>query len=446
MKRLSLESELLYMQVYYYFQKQIADGSLAAGSKMPSLRRCAQELELSRTTIEAAYLQLAADGYIIARPQSGYYVTGLGSQPQTIPVPKKTTPAPVRFDFSSSGVDRESFRFQLWRRYLKSALRQDERLLTYGSPQGEEDFREVLADYVRKHRNILCKPQDIVVGAGVQSLLHILCPLLRAKKTVSFPTDSFLQGISVFRDYGFEVAYRNKNCDCIYVTPAHMTKWGEIMPISRRLELIRHAARKDLLILEDDFENEFVYLQKPTPSLFSLDGGKHVVYIGSFSRLLLPSIRISFMVLPRKLSEAYQEISRRYNQTASKAEQIALTQFIRDGQLAAQTRRLRRLYSTKMKLLLAAIRKFFPDSLLQVGSAGTSVALKLTCPGHHPQIPLSAFSEFSLERGLRIEILSSDSSSVTCLLSCSALPAEDFEEACRTLRQNWKNFCTVSAD
>ena len=97
MKRLSLESELLYMQVYYYFQKQIADGSLAAGSKMPSLRRCAQELELSRTTIEAAYLQLAADGYIIARPQSGYYVTGLGSQPQTIPVPKKTTPCASPF-------------------------------------------------------------------------------------------------------------------------------------------------------------------------------------------------------------------------------------------------------------------------------------------------------------------------------------------------------------
>src|SRR5699024_7009845 len=157
MLRLTSDSDHLYMQVYHYFQKQIADGSLTPGSKMPSLRRCAQELELSRTTVEAAYLQLAADGYIISRPQSGYYVTSMGSRTQTSNPSKTSRLTPVRFDFASSGVDRESFRFQLWRRYLKSALRQDERLLTYGEPQGEEDFRQALADYVKKQRNILCK-------------------------------------------------------------------------------------------------------------------------------------------------------------------------------------------------------------------------------------------------------------------------------------------------
>lgn len=171
----------------------------------------------------------------------------------------------------------------------KSALRQGERMLSYGEPQGESDFREVLADYIRERRNVICSPDDIVVGAGLQPLLQILCPLIHERKTVSFPTPSFTTCSTIFQDYGFDVHYRDKSCDVIYVSPAHMTKWGEIMPVKRRLELIRHAEINDHLIIEDDFENEFVYFQKPTPSLFGLAGGENVVYIGSFSRLLLPS-------------------------------------------------------------------------------------------------------------------------------------------------------------
>ena len=147
-----------------------------------------------------------------------------------------------------------------------------------------------------------------------------------------------------------------------------MTKWGEIMTVKRRLELIHHAQANGHLIIEDDFENEFVYLQKPTPSLFGLSGGENVVYIGSFSRLLLPSIRVSFMVLPPTLRERYQKKADFYNQTASKAEQIALCQFIRDGHLAAQTRRLKRLYSSKLKQLRSSVRQVFGTGCqIQVG-------------------------------------------------------------------------------
>ena len=122
-----------------------------------------------------------------------------------------------------------------------------------------------------------------MIGAGIQSLLHILCPLLEQRQTVSFPNPSFIQGSTVFHDYGFQVDYRNKDCDIIYVSPAHMTKWGDIMPVSRRLELVNYSAAHGSLVIEDDFENEFVYLQKPTPSLFGLAGGQNVVYLGTFS-------------------------------------------------------------------------------------------------------------------------------------------------------------------
>ena len=424
-------SEHLYLKVYQYYRDLILCGKLLPGTKMPSLRKCSTELNLSRTTVESAYLQLAAEGYIISKPQSGYFVTSIAKAQKASEAEETRQEPKYRFDFASSGVDRESFRFDLWRRYIKSALRQDERLLSYGEPQGESDFRNALCTYIQERRNIHCTPDDIVVGAGVQSLLHILCPLIRDKKSVSFPTPSFIQGSTVFSDYGFQVHYRNKDCGVIYVSPAHMTKWGEIMPVSRRLELIRYASGHDGLIIEDDFENEFVYLQKPTPSLYSLCGGQGVVYIGSFSRLLLPSIRISFMVLPPELKKAYKAKAASYNQTASKAEQIALCQFIRDGHLAAQTRRLKRLYSQKLRQLTDSVYKVFGNSCsVQIGSAGTSIALTLPA-----NLSAQDIKKQAQENLLRLQILKEAEGTVTFLLSCSSMPADDFLPALGILRE-----------
>ncbi|MBQ0001242.1 MAG: PLP-dependent aminotransferase family protein [Clostridiales bacterium] len=432
---LQKDGEPLYLSVYRYYKDLILQGKLPAGSKMPSLRKCSGELHLSRTTIENAYLQLAADGFIISKAQSGYYVTGITGKPAVPQNREKAAEVNYIYDLSSSGVDRESFRFDLWQRYIKSALRQNDRLLSYGEPQGEYELRETLAQYIRERRNIHCTAEDIVVGAGVQSLLHILCPLLKDYTTVSFPTPSFVHGSAVFSDYGFDVHYRDKDCGIIFVSPAHMTKWGEIMPISRRLELIRHASHRGSLIIEDDFENEFVYLQKPTPSIYSLAGGQGVVYIGSFSRLLLPSIRISFMVLPRQLREAYLQRAALYNQTASKAEQIALCQFIRDGHLAAQTRRLRRLYAAKMKLLTEAAAQIFgAKAKIKVGSAGTTMAL--TVPTRYSG---EALKNAAAAHGLKIQVLSESEGALTLLLSCSSMPSDDFIPALTLL----KNIVTV---
>mgnify|MGYP004515787915 FL=1 len=424
----------LYMEVYEYYRQLILDGKMAPGSKLPSLRKCSQELKLSRTTIETAYLQLAADGYIMAKAQSGYYVTEIASHQHKSSQSGRHNTTHYRYDLASSGVDKESFRFDLWSRYMKSALRQNDRMLTYGEPQGEADLRETLAHYIRERRNILCSPDDIVVSASFQNLLQILCPLIHEVypefHQASFPTPSFVHGSTIFGDYGYDIHYRDKDCDVVYVSPAHMTKWGEIMPVKRRLELLKYADVHHHLIIEDDFENEFVYFQKPTPSLFGLSGGQGVVYIGSFSRLLLPSIRISFMILPQELLKAYKQKSECYNQTASKAEQIALCQFIRDGHLAAQTRRLKRLYSSKLKELRSAIRQVFgTDCQIQAGSAGTSLALTLPCKKNGEELKKQA-----LKKSLHLQILKDTPETVTLLMSCSSMPVQDFVPACELLR------------
>lgn len=417
-------SHFLYSSLYQEFKEMILAGRLPAGARMPSVRKCAVLRNCSRTTVENAYLQLAAEGFIISRPQSGYFVTEIASvQKQSLPEPVPDPPdIPVKYDFASHGVDRSSFRFDLWQRYIKSALRENERLLSYGEAQGEKDFREALASYVRTKRNILCSPDEIVVGAGVQSLLCILIPLLRDCRSVSFPDGSFLQGSIVFRDFGYEIHTRDKNCDVIYVAPAHMTRWGDVMPVSRRLELLRHAASRNSLILEDDYENEFVFQSQPTPSLYSLSRARNVVYLGSFSRLLLPSIRISFMILPEELQHRYRSKAAAYNQTASKAEQIALSRFIRDGHLEAQTRKLYRLYAQKRNDLETAVREVFgTEAGIRRGPAGISLAVRLASSLDSIRLHKKAQAA-----GLRLQVLSEEPGFLTLLLSCTSVPAEDF--------------------
>ena len=263
------EETLRYMRVYRYYRSLIQEGKLEAGTKLPSIRTCSIQLNLSRTTVETAYLMLAAEGYIISKPQSGYYVTDFGTRKreersQQTGERKKE----LLFDFSSSRVDRESFRFEVWRRYVKSALRQDERLLSYGEPQGEEELREELSRYLRRHRNVICTPDQIVVGAGVQSLLHILCPMVQERGQVFMNNESFHQGRTVFEDHGFFISGIEsgktelpKN-SIFYLTPSQITSWGEVMGIGERMNLMKMAAEKNLLLIEDDYNSEFGYYSR----------------------------------------------------------------------------------------------------------------------------------------------------------------------------------------
>jgi len=377
--------EAKYLQVYDYYKEMIVSGKLPELTKMPSIRRCAQQLGLSRTTIETAYLCLAADGYIISRPQSGYYVTARPVVSSTKEATKhqtihNTAPA-ILYNFTSNNVDADSFDFNLWRRYIKSALRQDKRMLSYGEPQGEAELRETICSYVIGKRNAVCTPDNIVIGAGSQSLLNILCPLIKDKHYVTFQDTAFAQGGVIFEDYGFELTSDKSLAQILYMTPSNMTSLGDVMSMEKRLVLLRDAVARDLLIIEDDYNNEFRYFSKPRPCLQGLAGGDNVVYLSTFSKLLLPSIRLSFMILPDSLLSLYQAKKSLYNQTASKAEQLALCQFLRDGHLDAQIRKLKRLYAGKARSLATELEQVFgTKAQVSMGESVTLVHLKVKSP------------------------------------------------------------------
>ena len=410
-----------YTQIYNTVRDMILSGELQHGDKIPSVRKAATTYNVSMTTVQNAYFELCADGYIIAHNKSGYFVSGIehshGSEDYD------EMPNNIKYDLTGGIADEESFDFSLWQRYIKSALRQKERLLSYSQPKGEYDLRCAIAQYIKERRNVITSPDRIIVGAGLQPLLHIICSLLDKGKCVSFPDKSFVSGMGVFKDYGFDVHIRDKDADVIYVSPSHMTRWGDVMPIKRRLELTEYSKKHNSLVIEDDYENEFLYNVKPTPSLYAL-GKDNIIYMGSFSAMLLPGIRISFMVLTKELTKKYNENAFRYAQTAGKTEQIALCSYIRDGRIQSQTRKIRRIYTAKTKKFAAVLKQLLPDSEIEIGENTLQIVLKTKWSGD--------LVEFT-KAGIKVFVEKYENNEITLVISPSGIPNGELEKAAQSL-------------
>lgn len=407
-----------YNKLYNDIKNQIETNQLQYASKVPSVREAARIYGVSTTTVQNAYFELCADGYIVAKEKSGFFVSFIARDEKKEAAENHKSDA--LFDFSGEIADPESFDISLWQRYIKSALRQKERLLTYSDPKGEYDLRCAISKYIREKRNVTASPDRIIIGAGVGALMQILSSLLGGDKTVSFPDKSFAQGIGIFSDNGFEVHTRYKDADIIYVSPSHMTRWGDVMPIKRRMELVKYSYEHNSTVIEDDYENEFLYNKKPTPALFALGRG-NIIYLSSFSALLLPGIRISFMVLNEELTELYNKNIYKFTQTASKTEQIALCQFIRDGHINSQTRKIRRLYTAKTKNLYDILSKKLKDADISIGENTLQIIIKTKL-----NKSIDIFEKNKISLFIEKE---ENGTTTTIILSPSGIPASRLEES-----------------
>lgn len=376
----SYAGEPLYIQLYMHYRDRIINGNLKYGDKLPSIRKCASEFNVSKMTVESAYMQLAAEGYVYTKSQSGHYVSKLSDLPRSrneqMADKEASETVKPEYDLSGSSADGECFDFKLWQKYIKNALRCEERLLSYGDYQGEYDLRKALSDYASGQRGVVCSPSQIVIGASVQNLIQLLCSLESNRSSVIFGGMPFKQGAAVFEDFGYRV-FNNRSAydgesrvSFIYTSPSHYDRYNSVMSISDRINLLNFACEHDSIVIEDDFDSEFCYFSRPVPSLQGLDGGEQVAYIGTMSRLLLPSIRISFMVLPWKLVEAYKSRGYLYNQTASKTEQIALARYIADDRLVTQIRKARKIYEAKTNLMKTEIEREFNPLSINISDSG----------------------------------------------------------------------------
>ncbi|MDD6021231.1 MAG: PLP-dependent aminotransferase family protein [Oscillospiraceae bacterium] len=434
----------LYIQLYMYYRKLIESGQLSSSTKLMSIRRCCEEFSLSKTTVETAYQQLAAEGYIQPKAQSGYYVCNLDFlSPEKAKVEDRiedNRKKYIKYDFTSSALDEKSFDFSLWSRYIKGALKQNEKLTSYGEAQGEFELRRAISLYVSKYRSAVCTEKQIIIGAGTQSLIHILCAVLKEKCTVAFIGTSFDKGEAIFRDHGFDCMrfedipentdiLSENNVKLIYISPSHFTKFGDVLPISKRLELISYARKSGCIIIEDDYDSEFRYYSKPVPSLQGIAGGSNVIYLGTFSKLLLPSIRISFMILPIELVPAYSEVSALYNQTASKLEQLAVCRYIRDGHLSSQIKKQRKIFNSKADLIKKKASELLGDKAkVTILPAGYLVMIELC------GVTAEKAAQKAESRSIKVKPVS-DGGKESLILSCTGISFDDIDEAVRLLSQ-----------
>ena len=357
----------LYFELYEKIKTAISDGVIKTGERLPSVREASSQLGVSRTTIENAYTKLCIEGIIESRPQRGYFVIGIPKAQNIKPKIEVQMPK-IIYDFSSRSVDKENSDTELWKKLVRSVLWDSGELNSYGDPQGELCLRNALADYSYKARGVTTTPHNIIIGAGVGPLLNILCGLTGRNITVGFENGGFKEAKQIFTDYEIESfnLFSDKNGATIeslteydpyilFLMPSALPKISPTALSIRRNAFVEWATTNNKLIIEDDYNGELRYTARSVPA-FQRNAPQNTVYIGSFSKLLLPSVRIAYMVLPDVLAEKFHNGQYIYNQTCGKIEQLALEKYIINGSLEKHLKKLRRLYYTKSQLLINELK------------------------------------------------------------------------------------------
>ncbi|OJV66707.1 MAG: hypothetical protein BGO41_04595 [Clostridiales bacterium 38-18] len=392
-------SEPKYIQLYRYLKSEIENATIPPFEKLPSVRMLSQTLKVSKVTVENAYNQLQLEGYIESRAKSGYFVMQLGNHDLMIKRPyayKTTSSGFVRETakpYNSDGAEASTFNFTQWRKVVNRVLEYDtEQLLSYGDVKGELMLRTEIAKFVRHTRGVACEPEQIVIGAGIQYLFGLIATMFRRDHgIIAFEHPGFSKGMNVFEDYGYErakiplesdgidiKALEASNAKVVYVSPSHQYPMGGVMGIKKRLQLLEWASKSKGYIIEDDYDSLLRYDGMPVPALQGLKDGEHVIYVGSFSKLLIPALRISFMVIPRSLNDEFKRVISRYSQSVSKIEQLALARYMAEGAFERHIRRIKKTYGKKNQLLLETFKAINSRWLSLVGKgSGLHVILRL---------------------------------------------------------------------
>jgi GntR family transcriptional regulator/MocR family aminotransferase len=392
-------SESLYRQLYEQLRAAILERRLQPGAKLPSTRNLADELDVARNTVMGAYEQLLAEGYLEGETGSGTYVArDLPDKILLAPAVSRQTGKPrsaarlsrrgrvlsnnllgVRPDdpphpFRPGIPAVDQFPFGVWNRLMmKHWRRQPVDLMPYSSPGGYPPLRDAIAQYVAAARAVKCEAQQIIIVSGAQQALDLASRLLldpgeeawmeepgyggaRAAllaagvKPVAVPVDE--SGLDVVAGRRLSPKAR-----LAYVTPSHQYPTGVVMTLTRRLELLRWAERTRSWIVEDDYDSEYRYASRPVASLQGLDTSGSVIYCGTFSKVMFPSLRLGYVIVPPQLVDAFDRAKAVFDRHSPTVEQAVLAEFIAEGHMARHVRRMRVLYMERQNALLEALHR-----------------------------------------------------------------------------------------
>lgn len=451
--------EPIYEQLYNYIKAQILNGNYPYNEKLPSKRQLASYLQCSQNTVQNAYHQLIAEGYIISKPKSGFYVCELEGM---IDLGKDTSGSAnksksvswAKYDFSHHGVDFDSFPFSQWRKITREVINEDdETLLKSGDPQGDINLRTSIAKYIHQSRGVNCLPKQIVVSSGTEFLLQLLIQLFNQNYIYALESPGYeklsmifksnhakYKAISLDKKGMIPLRLEHSGADVACISPSHQFPTGNIMPISRRIQLLNWSNEKEgRYIIEDDYDSEFKYSGKPIPSLQGLDSGGKVIYMGTFSKSLTPALRISYMVLPEELLKAYKEKLNFYICPVSTFQQKTLYHFINEGHFGRHLNKMRNIYKKKREILVSEIKKHLPYAEISGAKVGLHLLVKV-----NRDISEDILIELAKKKGIRIYGISqfyldnvTKNTDPMLLLGFATLKNHEIPEAVKLLSNAW---------
>ena len=363
----------LYEYLYQRIRRDILDGTLAAGERLPSKRALAEHLQISVITVENAYQQLEAEGFLYSQPRKGFFaapVERLAVSPEASPPPSPEPAEPVwRLDLTSGQVDVSRFPVSVWARLTRQVLSEGgEALLTPVHRQGLPALRQAIARDLRERKGMAVAPEQVVVGAGAEYLYLLLAQLLVgaafALEDPGYPKirQVYQKCGAVCRPVPLDgqgvdlAALAASGAGVLHLSPSHHYPTGLVTPIGRRQALLRWAEERRGVVIEDDYDSELRFTGRPIPTLQSIDDGGRVVYMNTFSQTISPSMRLGFMVLPPRLLERYRRELGFYACTVPALDQHVLARFLSGGHYDQHLSRMRKEYRSRRTRVLEAFR------------------------------------------------------------------------------------------
>jgi GntR family transcriptional regulator/MocR family aminotransferase len=386
-----IAGEHLYAHLYACIKHDIVQGTLKSDEKLPSKRSLAQHLGVSLVTVEHAYSQLIAEGYIRAKEKSGYFINQINPTSLSLPatpsdIAHQTSVKPymrtqtdndalsehkITLDFVDPPIDVSSFPSHEWSHAMHESLNKagDSSLLCDTSGQGLVALRTAIAQHIRRYRGLAIDPSRIVIGAGAQYLYGLIIQLLGRNRHYAIEDPGYRRLANIYQANNVELSYvpldqegisvaqlEAAKADVAHVMPSHQLPTGITMPISRRYELLAWACKSpERIIIEDDYDCEFRLAGQPIPTLQSVDARDRVIYINTFTKSLAPGIRIAYMVLPHPLMQRFNRYLGFYSCTVSVFEQYALARFIEQGSFERHLNRTRKRCKEVRDRAIAAI-------------------------------------------------------------------------------------------
>lgn len=363
-----------YEYLYRCIKEDILAGRIRAGERLPSKRALAEHLRVAVVTVENAYAQLTAEGYLDAREKRGYFVRPVEVRRPEQPEPLRLEEtAPERswlLDLKGSGSGTEGFPFSVWARLMRQVLTEEGKQLLQATPHsGALRLRRAIQRHLYQFRGISVSPEQIVVGAGTEYLYNLLVQLLGRERVYGVEDPGYSKAARIYRLNGAEVVpipvdeqglppalVEQSAVQVLHSSPNHQFPTGTVMPIARRQSLLRWAAQGEgRYIIEDDYDSEFRFTGRPIPTLKSIDRADRVLYVNTFSRTLAPSLRISYLVLPTALLEDYRRKLGFYSCTVPAIEQYTLAGFLEAGRFDAHINRMRVFYRGRRDAVLEAV-------------------------------------------------------------------------------------------